>query len=163
MGGESSSDSIHDSIEMMEYHNELQWKLIFVHSPVPMWNIKPTISGDNIIIVGYSDAEGRTKKLNQMTIDEMISSMNQPLSIGTVSKKWKKVLDATHWDTVTVPYSNPPVIIGGQSHANQGSVHTSNVTLYDVSKNLWRKVDTLTSARKHVGVALINNRTLKPA
>ena len=160
MGGKSSPDTIHDSIEVMEYHDELQWNEIAIHLPVPMWAIKPTISGDNIIIVGYNDAGGCYNGHYQITIDEIISSLDQPLSTGAVSTKWKKMLHATHWETTTVPYSNPPVIIGGHGRANQGSVRTSDVTLYDVSKNSWRKVDSLTTARSAVGVALINNNTI---
>ena len=160
MGGNSSPDTIHDSIEVMDYHDDLQWKEIFVHLPVPMWAINPTISGDNIIIVGYAGAEGRYNEHYQITIDEIISSLDQSLSTGALSTKWKKMLNATHYNTVTVPYSNPPVVIGGHSHANQGSVHTSDVTLYDVAKNSWRKVDSLTTARSNVGVALMNNNTI---
>ena len=157
MGGKSSPDTIHDSIEVMEYHDLLQWKEVAVHLPVPMRAIKPTISGNNIIIVGYSDAGGRSCEHYQITTDDMISSLDQPLSTGT---KWKKILHATHYDTVTVPYSNPPLIIGGGSHANQGSIRTSDISLYDVSKNSWRKVDSLTSARSNVGVALINDHSI---
>ena len=160
MGGESSPGTYHHSIEVMEYHDELQWKEVSVSLPIPMWNIKPTISGDNIIIVGYTDAEGCYNEHNQITIDEIISSLDQPLSTGAVSTKWKKMLHAIHYDTVTVPHSNPPVIIGGHGRAAQGSVSTSDVTLYDVSKNSWRKVDSLTTARSNVGVALINNNTI---
>ena len=158
MGGTSSPDTIHDSIEVMEYHDLLQWKEISIHLPVPMWVIKPTISGNNIIIVGYSaTTEGRSKEHYQITIDEIISSLDQPLSTGT---KWKKMLHATHYYTVTVPYSNPPLIIGGCSYANQGFIRTSDISLYDVSKNSWRKVDSLTSARIDVGVALINDHSI---
>ena len=32
--------------------------------------------------------------------------------------------------------------------------------MYVKSKNAWRKVDSLTTARKHVGVALLNNTTV---
>ena len=156
MGGGSSPGTYHDSIEVMEYHDLLQWKEVAVHLPVPMWGIQPTISGNNIIIVGYTHAGGRSCEHYQIITDEIIS-LDQPLSTGI---KWKKMLHATHYDTVTVPYSNPPLIIGGQSHANQGSVCKPDVSLYDVSKNSWRKVDSLTSARKHVGVALINNNTI---
>ena len=157
MGGMSSPDTYHDSIEVMEYHDLLQWKEVSVHLPVPMWGIQPTISGNNIIIVGYSHAGGQNNGHYQITTDDIISSLDQPLSTGT---KWKKMLRATHYDTVTVPYSNPPLIIGGQSHANQGFIRTSDITLYDVSKNSWRKVDSLTSARSHVGVALINDHSI---
>ena len=157
MGGGSSPHRDHDSIEVMEYHDLLQWKEVAIHLPAPMWGIKPTISGNNIIIVGYTTTGGQSNEHYQITTDEIISSLDQPLSTGI---KWKKMLHATHWDTVTVPYSNPPLIIGGYSHANQGSVRTSDVSLYDVSKNSWRKVDSLTSARSHVGVALINDHSI---
>ena len=160
MGGMSSPDTIYDSIEVMEYHDELQWKEISVSLPIPMWAIRPTISGDNIIIVGYAHAGSYNNGHYQITIDEIISSLDQPLPTGAVSTKWKKMLHATHYYTVTVPYSNPPVIIGGVSHSNQGSVCTSDVTLYDVSKNSWRKVDSLTTARDCIGMALINNNTI---
>ena len=53
MGGKSSQDTVLDSIEVMNYHQQLQWKEISVHLPVPMWAIKPTISGGDITIVGY--------------------------------------------------------------------------------------------------------------
>ena len=53
MGGNSSVDNIHDSIEIMNYHRELQWKIVSVKLPVAMRGIKPNISGDNITIVGY--------------------------------------------------------------------------------------------------------------
>ena len=157
LGGKSSPDTIHDSIEVMEYHNELQWKEISLHLPVPMWAIKPTISGDNIIIVGYSDAGGRYTVNYQITIDEIISSLDQPLSTGAVSTKWKKYSPATHWATATVPYSNPPVIVGGGS---RDYIPTPDIMLYDASKKSWRKVDSLTSARQNVGVALLNNSTI---
>ena len=157
MGGKSSPDAIHDSIEVMEYHDLLQWKEVSIHLPVPMFAIKPTISGNNIIIVGYSDAKGQSNEHYQITANEMISSLDQPLSTGT---KWKKMLHATHYGTVTVPYSNPPLIIGGCIHANQGSICTSDISLYHVSRNSWRKVDSLTSARYCVGVGLINESTI---
>ena len=74
--------------------------------------------------------------------------------------QWKKLSAATHWDTVSIPYSNPPVIIGGCNHSNQGGARTSDISLYDKHENSWRKVDSLTSSRDFVGVALLNNHTI---
>ena len=160
IGGKSSPDTTLDSIEVMNYHDQLQWKEVSLHLPVPMYAIKPTISGDYITIVGYSHAGGRSSAYYQISTQEIISSLDQPLSTGAVTRQWQKLSVATHWDTATVPYSNPPVIIGGQSHYNQGAVPTSDVFLYDSSKNLWKKVNSLTSARKHIGVALLNINTI---
>ena len=153
MGGASSPDTILDSIEVMNYHKQLQWKEVSVHLPVPMFAIKPTISGDSITIVGYEQGRTRYTRHYQISTEEIISSLNQPLSTGAATGQWKKLSPAAHYNTTTVPYSNPPVIIGG-------SVPTSDVSLYNSSKKSWRKVDLLTSARGYVGVALLNNNSI---
>ena len=154
MGGGSSPGNYHDSIEIMDYHHELQWKNVSVKLPVPMWRIKPTISGDNITIVGYSHAGGRNNGYYQIAIEEIL---DQPLSTSATSNKWKELSHAQYFDTAIVPYSNPPVIIGG---SDVKGVTTCDITLYDSSKNSWRNVDSLTSARKHIGVALLNNNSI---
>ena len=159
MGGASSPDTVLDSIEVMKYRQQLQWKEVSLHLPVPMYDIKPTISGDYITIVGYS-SDLRYTTVYQTTTQEIISSLDQPLSTGAVTRQWQELSAATHYYTTTVPYSNPPVIIGGKSHSNQGGAPTSDVSLYDSSNNLWQKVDSLTTARAVIGVSLINNNTI---
>ena len=160
MGGASSPGTYLDSIEVMNYHHQLKWKEVSVHLPISVWNIKPTISGDYITIVGYSDNEGRDRGCYQMSTQEIISSLDQPLSTAAVTRQWEVLPAAAYWYTATVLYSNPPVIIGGKSHANQGGIPTSDVSLYDSYKNLWKKVDSLTTARGTIGVSLINNNTI---
>ena len=156
MGGKSTDDIIHDNIEVMNYH-QLQWKEICVHLPAPMWAISPTITGDYITIIGYYDATSRYNGYYQLPVQDIMSSLDQPLSTGAVTSQWKELSPAPHWKTVTVPYSNPAVIIGGHSHSSQGSAPTSNVSIYDSSNNSWRKVDSLTSARSNAGISLINS------
>ena len=157
MGGESSPDTILDTIEVMDYQDELQWREISIKLPHPMWGIKPTISGENVVIVGYNTTGGRSSEHYQIRVEETISSMDKHLSTGAVSTKWKEMSPATHWETATVPYSNPPVIIGGDDFS---CVATSNVMLYDISKNSWSKVDSLTSARDYVGIGSLNNNSI---
>jgi len=161
MGGVNSPGTILDSIEVMNYHQQLQWREVSVHLPIPMWDIKPTISGEYITIVGYSQDGGRNNGYYKIAVEEVMSSLNQSTSTGAVSTaQWKKMSAAPYWNTVTVPYSNPPVIIGGSSHANQGSVATCDISIYNASKNLWRKMNLLTSARKHIGVDFINHNAI---
>ena len=156
MGGKSSPDTDLDNMEVMNYHH-LQWREVSVHLPVPMWNIKPTISGNNITIVGYEQARSRYTGCYHIPTEELILPFDQSLSPGAVPVQWKKLSAATHYETTTIPYSNPAVTIGG---SNQSDVPTSDVSLYDIHKNSWRKVDSLTSARSHVGVALLNSHTI---
>ena len=159
MGGKSSPDPILDNIEVMNYHH-LQWREVFAHLPVPMWAIKPTISGDNIVIVGYAKPGNRYKGCYQIPTEELILSFDQSLSPSAVPVQWKELSAATHYGTTTIPYSNPPVLIGGCNHPNQGDIPTSDVSLYDIDKNSWKKVDSLTSARISIGVSLINSNTI---
>ena len=156
MGGGSSPDTDLDNMEVMNYHY-LQWREVYVHLPVPMWNIKPTISGDHITIVGYANTAGLYTGCYHIPTEELILSFDQSLSPGAVPVQWKELSAATHFNTATIPYSNPAVTIGG---SNKSDVPTSDVSLYDTHKNSWRKVDSLTSARSMVGVALLNSHTI---
>ena len=160
MGGESSPHTPQDSIEVMNYHDHLQWKQLSVHLPVPMWAIKPTISEELVNIVGYGHAGGRSNGYYQIALEDMMTPSDQPLSPSASSTLWKRLTEAQYYDTTTVPYSNPPVIIGGISHVDQGSVPTSDIFLYDSNMKSWCKIDSLTSARSSVGVALLNNHNI---
>ena len=157
MGGASGPDTYLDSIEVMNYHNDMQWRELSVHLPLPMWAIRQTISGDNIIIVGYATATGRRNGCYQIPTEELILSPHHSPSPGAVLIQWKKLSAATHYYTTTIPYSNPPVIIGGD---NQDDIPTSDVSLYDIHNNSWMKVDSITSARIAVGVSLVNSNTI---
>ena len=155
MGGGSSPDTILDNMEVMNYHH-LQWREVFIQLPVPMWTIRPTISGDHITIVGYDTTTNSYNECYHIPTKKLILSFDQSLSPGAVPVQWKKLSATTHCTTATIPYSNPAVIIGG----TKGSVCTSDVSLYDIQKDSWRKVDSLTSARDCVGVALLNSHTI---
>ena len=157
MGGKSYPDTILENMEAMNYH-DLQWREVSAHLPAPLWAIKPTISGDYIIIVGYIRAGSRYSGCYQIPTEELISSFDQSLSPGAVPVQWKELSGATHWNTATIPNSNPPMIIGGCNQS--ATVLTSDVSLYDIHKNSWKKVDSLTNERIAIGVSLINGNTI---
>ena len=156
MGGKNSPDTTLDNIEIMNYHH-LQWREVSVHFPVPMWGINPTISGDDIIIVGYYTTANSYSACYHIPTEELIMSFDQS---GAVPRpvQWKKFSTAPFFYTATIPFSNPPIIIGGCNRS--GDVSTSDVSLYDTQMNSWRRVDSLTSARSNTGVSLINYDTV---
>jgi len=59
MGGKRDPGELLDSIEIMNYHNDLQWKEVSFHLPLPMWHVKSTISDNNI---GFVISRGKTKR-----------------------------------------------------------------------------------------------------
>ena len=161
MGGKSNPHTICDSIEVMDYKHQLQWKEISVKLPVPMWAFKPTISGSYCAIVGYNDDTGsRSKEYYQITLHQLTSTLDQPLSANAMSTQWKKLSPASHYYTTIVPYSNPPMIIGGEVNDDQDAIRTSDISMHDKSTNSWRKVGSLKQARSDTGVALLNWNTI---
>jgi len=156
MGGKYELNKYHDNIEIMNWHKRSPWLQVSTKLPVPMCYIKPTIAGEHLLIVGYNTTTG----LNNGSYQLPVASITSMSSSDQVTSQWKQLSSAPHYDTVTVPYSNPPLIIGGISHVSQGSVPTSDISLYDTLKKSWIPVDSLTTARSLVGVATINSNTI---
>ena len=115
-----------------------------------MWSIKPTMAGKHLLMGGFCDDGGCDKRSHQLTVATIISS-------DQVTSHWEEMSSAFHYDTATVPYSNPPLIIGG---CDINDVPTSDINLYDTAKKSWKQIDSLTAARSYVGVATINSDTL---
>ena len=147
MGGGYTDNDDHDSIEVMNYH-EMQWKEVLVHLPVSMHNITPSISGNYITIIGYSDHKRQTASYQISTM-----AITSPINI----LPWKKLQPATHYSTAIVPYSNPPLIIGGET---SNCICTSLIKVYSMITDSWKIVDYLTEARDSAGVAYINENTI---
>ena len=150
MGGKSDPITIHDSIEVMNFRYHPQWKEVSVHLPIPMWNIKPTLSGEKVIIIGYSHSTARSDGSYEISV---ASLLGHPLS----TKQWSELDTPPYHNTATVPYSNPPLLVGGST----AGVATSEIAVYDRSTNSWgQTADSLTSSRGNVGVSLINKNTV---
>jgi len=81
--------------------------------------------------VRYHDDGGHCNGYYKNAAEEVISSLNQSLSTGPISTQWKEMSAVPYYNTATVPYSNPPVIIGGSV---KGAC-TSNITVYNVTNN----------------------------
>ena len=161
MGGKSSQDTFHDSIEIMNYdiHPLLQWREISIHLPDTMWALRPTISGDHITIIGYyGDGESYATHC-RISVEEIITgclpAQDRPSS--NMSTGWSKLLPSPYFDTVTLPDSFPPVTIGG---GDVDFAPTSDIRLFDRCDKIWRKVGSLTSARDSIGVALVNSNSI---
>jgi len=150
MGGQDQSNKYLSSIETMNWRQRTQ---VSTKLPVPMCYIKPTIAGEYLLIVGFNHVGGHNKGSYQLPVASItsLSSLSDQ-----VTSQWKQLPSAPHWNTAAVPYSNPPLIIGG---AGRGVI-TSDISLYDTSKKSWIPVDSLTTARSYVGVATINSNTI---
>jgi len=156
MGGEDEFDKYLDNIETMNWQQRTPWRQVSTKLPVPMNAIKPTIAGENLLIVGYSDSKSRYTTSYQLPVASIFSLSS---SSDQVASQWQRLSPTPHNNTVTVPYSNPPLIIGGSDFKGVPRC-TSDISLYDNLKKSWIQVDSLTAGRCHVGVATINSNTI---
>ena len=74
MGGDGQTEHL-GSIEVMNWKKQLPWRESSVNLPIPMWNIKSTISGEHLVIVGYDHARGRGKKTFQISVTTIVQSL----------------------------------------------------------------------------------------
>ena len=154
MGGQNSRSVILDSIEVLNWRKNPKWIVVSTPLPVPMWSIKPTITGEDILIVGYSTNGGRSKAAFQTRADTVTLSALNPGIVG----QWLELPAAPYYETATLPNSNPPLIIGGRNDSGINS--SADISMYDRSQRKWVRVDSLRSARYYVSVATINSNTI---
>ena len=119
-----------------------------------MWAIFPTISDNNILIVGYSTSKGRVNRSYQLPV-YVITSSTTPTPTTDQPVQWMKLPIAPHYDTITIPNTHPPVIMGGRDL--QAGIPTSDIAMLEESTKSWK---TLSSPRKHVAVVPIDNETV---
>ena len=157
-GGYRDEDTDHNDIEILNTTQPSQWIMTSILLPEPMWNIFPTISDNKIVIVGCGISTGRTNTVYQLPVD-IITSSTTSQATSNQPVQWTELPSAPHYNTITIPNSHPPVIMGGNYLDLQG-VPTSDVAMLDESTNKWNTVPSLSSPRVCVAVVHIDSDTI---
>ena len=156
LGGVIASKVYSDDIEVLNWTQPLHWMKSYIKLPEPMWNPSLTISHSQLYIVGYGTTGGRHRIAYKLPINSIISSIGQLPTSGQ-SHNWNTLFDAPHYSTELLPQSYPPVIIGG---FDIQYVPTSDVAIFDLTKNTWNKVASLSTPRHCVAVVPINHDSI---
>ena len=151
-GGASGDDdyTVLDDIEILNWIKNLQWKKVLVRLPMPMFNLKLTISSDCIFIVGYGNAYRVWEKcifkteINAITISD------------TKHVGWDQVASLFQWNASPVPNSSPPLIVGGRDDR----LTTIDIRIYDVAGNTWKTIGSLTFARSLPAVTMVGDNAI---
>ena len=146
----------HDDIEVLNLTQPFHWVKSNIKLPQAMFALSPTISYDQLYIVGYSTSGSRSSTAYHIPVDPIISSIAQPSTSGQ-SVDWNKLPDAPHYDTALLPHSYPPVIIGG---GDIQGVPTSDVAILDAMKSKWNRLASLSTARSCVAVVPISHDSI---
>jgi len=144
-----------DDIEVLNWIENSHWRKASINLPVPMFAFTPIIANDHFVIVGYSGDDWHPHKhAYKIPVNDITRSGDQ-LQTSDTPTKWITMTSATHWVTVLVPSSSPPVVVGG---CDQSA--TTDIKMYDDSKKSWRMIASLPSARSKLAIATVNNNAI---
>ena len=144
-GGLCDDGTAVDTIEVLDIIMS-HWMIVNTLLLEPMYRISATVCADSFTIVGYANADKkRSNGTFIIPIDEIISQQQQTQQSLTSSTdkdntKWHTLVNAPYWKTALVPNTSPPVIIGGDDEQDNT---VNNITIYDDTKNRWKKIASL--------------------
>ena len=151
-GGLSGNDgsTILDDIEVLNWIKNSQWIRVSVHLPTPMYNLKLIISTDYIFIVGYGNAYKMWRKdIFKTTITDITIPDSQ-------KSGWDIITPPFQYNVSPVPNSSPLLIIGGRDDR----LTTVDIRIYDIARETWITVDSLTRARSSAVVAMFSDNAI---
>ena len=156
-GGRLDDNTVLDDIEILNWMKNSHWRRVSIKLPIPMYTFSPTISDDHLLIVRCNGGNRRAKKsAYKLPVANIIASIDQQHS--DTSSRWTELTKLEHFHATLVPYSSPPVIVGGWKSNIKTS--TADITMYDNSDYSWKKIGSLSSPRCIVAVAAVHNNAI---
>ena len=156
-GGARDRTNFNNDIEVLNWKQpHLAWERVDILLPVPMWAMSLTVSGDDLYIVGYTQAKGRSASVYRIPVVAIVEQEFYLNDDDSLIDNWVKLHSAPHHDTALIPGSNPPVIVGGNFHG----AATKDISVYCPSENCWKTCGSLSSPRINVAVTTVHDDSI---
>ena len=144
-----------DSIEILNWVENAQWRKVSIRLPVPMFVPRVIVSNDKVFVVGYINAKVDPDKHVYELPVAVITNVADQRRAST--RSWVELGKTTHWHTSAVTGLSSLMVVGG---SNATGTTTEDIEMYDTSTQKWRKIDSLSSARHSAAVTAINNNAI---
>lgn len=147
-GGEDEESLCLDSIEVLNYIENTQWKEVSLRLPSPMWRITPVIVNGQLYIVNYNFKQP-IQKAHKVPVASVLG---------------ETTISDTTWTEITVPITfaaavltdSPMLLVFGGS--NKENVSTTDVLMYDATMEAWKNIDPfscLSEARSYAAITTV--------
>ena len=155
-GGKDHDDKVHNNIEVLDI-TTLQWKIINIQLPEPMYAPSAAICDESLVIVGFTTEHmKRSNKTFLIDVDK-VTTQPELTSYTGEDNMWSSLADAPYYQTALTPSSYSLVIIGGSD--KQGKT-TNDITIYDDVTKSWRRVSSLPLHCAWATATIINNQII---
>ena len=157
LGGGVEDDEITalDTIEILNYVENLQWKEVSLCLPSPMQHIRPTIVDDQLYIMNYTFTRPM-REAYTIPVTSILQSFNR-----------NNVKDSTHFTKLVAPVTfgaavltdfPMPLVFGG---TNIHSITTNDVFMYDTTTKSWNNVaGRLCEGRTYATATAVSNNAI---
>ena len=141
-----------NTIEVLNYTENTQWREVSLRLPSPMWRITPTIVSDQLYIVNYNFRQP-IQKAYKVPVASILPSHEET------------VISDTTWTELAVPITfagavltdSPMLLAFGGS--NKENISTTDVLMYDATMEIWRNIDQFSSLSEARSFAAITTVT----
>lgn len=155
-GGTVDDATCVNDIEILNWVENIAWKMVSFRLPFPMYALTPSVCNDNLYIVGFSNKEGSFRNAYMIPA----ASIASPLSSSS-SKSWQKLKSSEYHNPALIPGLSHPVIAGGERYIDQASkVSTADIYVYNTGTKSWDLVDKLSSPRSNCAIVAMDNNAL---
>jgi len=155
-GGTVNDDACVRDIEILNWVENYAWRIVPLHLPFPMYALTPTISNDDLYIVGFSNNEGSFRNAYAIPAASIATPFKE-----NISKSWQKLTSCTSYGTALIPGLSSPVVIGGHTQVDQThKVSTADICMYDTATKSWKQVGKLSFPRSNPAVVNIGNNAI---
>ena len=139
-----------DTIEILNYIDNLQWREVSLHLPIPMWRTTPTVVDDQLYIVNFN-----YKKTMQEAY--MISVPNMLQLLDRNDLKFTKLDTPATFAAAVLTNFSMPLVFGG----SKNNISTTDVLIYDTTTKSWEKLDgSLSEARSFAAVTAVTGNAI---
>ena len=83
MGGGDTSGEYLDTVEVMNWWHRSPWIEVTTRLPVPMWDIKPTVADENLLILGYGSATGQYVTSYKIPVTNYVSKCSMETAVSS--------------------------------------------------------------------------------
>ena len=152
-GGALDNNTNSDDIELLNYKQSSHWVIVKMKLPEAMYGPSLTISNDLLYIVGYTRTRDRINAAYCVLACSIFSASTIQFTSNQTAH-WTELPPVPHYSTAIIPNSCPPVIIGGD---NIKGFPTVDIRALDETRNSWKRIASLTTAKSATAVVPINN------
>jgi len=148
VGGSTDENLCLNTIEILNYIENVCWREVSLHLPCPMWRTTPTIVNDHLYIVSYN-FKRPVQKAHTVPIASILLSLEETINSDTA---WTDLAAPITFAGAVLTDLPTLLVFGGN---NKENISTTDVLMYDATTEKWENISSLSEARSYAAITAV--------